>query len=95
MSEFVNSLYRGFINLPVGVSVTLIVASLTALTVAIVLWTGRRDPDLRSNDNVSTAAIRLVGGAFIFVSAFSTSSCGRSQRTLLSRRAANSGPLQA
>ena len=32
MSEFVNSLYRGFINLPVGVSVTLIVASLTALT---------------------------------------------------------------
>jgi hypothetical protein len=74
MSEFVNSLYRGFISLPVGISVTLIVVSLTGLTVAIVLWTGRRDPDLRSNDNVSTAAIRLVGGAFIFVSAFSTSS---------------------
>lgn len=74
MAEFVNSMYRGFISLPVGVSVSLIIASLTALTVAIVVWTGRRDPDLRSNDNVSTAAIRLVGGAFIFVSSFSTAS---------------------
>lgn len=74
MAEFINSTYRGLIGLPVGVSIALIAVSLSALTVAIVMWTGRRDPDVRANDNVSTAAIRLVGGAFIFVSAFSTAS---------------------
>jgi hypothetical protein len=74
MAEIINSIYRGFIGLPVGVSIAVIAVSLSALTVAIVLRTGRRDPELRGNDNVSTAAIRLVGGAFIFVSAFSTAS---------------------
>ena len=74
MAEFINSTYRGLIGLPVGVSIALITVSLSALTVAIGMWTGRRDPDVRANDNVSTAAIRLVGGAFIFVSAFSTAS---------------------
>ena len=33
---------------------------------------GRGEHHLRANDNVATAAIRLIGGAFIFVSAFST-----------------------
>ncbi|MCX7431408.1 MAG: hypothetical protein NTY17_10470, partial [Planctomycetia bacterium] len=72
MAEFVNSLYRGFISLPVGISVSLIVATLTAMTLAIVVWTGRRDLNLRANDNVSSASIRLVGGAFIFLCSFST-----------------------
>lgn len=74
MSAFVSSIYRGFIGMPVGLSIAVIAVSLLALTVAIVMWMGRRDPELRANDNVSTAAIRLVGGAFIFVSAFSTAS---------------------
>ena len=72
MLEFLSSAYSWLIGLPIGASFAVITLPLLAITVSIVLTTRRRANDVRANDNVSTAAIRLVGGAFIFISAFTT-----------------------
>lgn len=64
--------YLFLVELPLPISIAVIVLPLLALTIVLIVLLGRRDQDVRANDNVATAAIRLVGGAFIFVSAFST-----------------------
>lgn len=64
--------YVALIELPLPVSIAVVCLPLLAITVILAARTGRGALDSRANDNVSTAAIRLVGGAFIFVSAFST-----------------------
>ena len=64
--------YLALIELPLPVSIAVVCLPLLAITVILTAWTGRGALDSRANDNVSTAAIRLVGGAFIFVSAFAT-----------------------
>jgi len=64
--------YLALIELPLPVSIAVVCLPLLAITVILTARTGRGALDSRANDNVSTAAIRLVGGAFIFVSAFST-----------------------
>lgn len=66
------TLYLALIELPLPVSIAVVCLPLLAITVIVTMWTGRSALDSRANDNVSTAAIRLVGGAFIFISAFST-----------------------
>lgn len=64
--------YVALIELPLPVSIAVVCLPLLAITVILTRRTGRGALDSRANDNVSTAAIRLVGGAFIFISAFST-----------------------
>ena len=60
------------LDLPLLASIAVIVLPLLLISVALVVLTGRRPSDVRANDNVATSAIRIVGGAFIFVTAFST-----------------------
>gem|GEM_PF-1620099 len=64
--------YLALIELPLLVSIAVVCMPLLVITVVLTVRTGRRALDSRADDNVSTAAIRLVGGAFIFISAFST-----------------------
>lgn len=66
------ALYTSLLNLPLLTSIAIVLVPLLILTVVLVLTLGRRPFDVRANDNVATAAMRLVGGAFIFVAAFST-----------------------
>ena len=58
--------------MPLAAAILLILVPLLALTIILVIATGRADHQVRANDNVATAAIRLIGGAFIFMSAFAT-----------------------
>ncbi|CAB4970235.1 unannotated protein [freshwater metagenome] len=65
-------MYTNFVEMPLVVAVLLILVPLLALTIILVTASGRADHQVRANDNVATAAIRLIGGAFIFMSAFAT-----------------------
>jgi hypothetical protein len=65
-------MYMTFVEMPLVAAVLVIVVPLLALTIILVAALGGADHQLRANDNVATAAIRLIGGAFIFMSAFAT-----------------------
>ena len=58
--------------MPLVVANLLILVPLLALTIILVMAVGRGDYQFRDNDNVATTAIRLIGGAFIFLSVFAT-----------------------
>ena len=64
--------YTTFVELPLTVSIPILIVPLLALTVILVMAVDRGDYHLRDNDNVATTAMRLIGGAFIFMSAFVT-----------------------
>ena len=66
------SAYGVLLGIPLWACIAVLVLPLLALTIALVVITSRRSTDVRANDQVATSAIRLVGGAFIFVSAFAT-----------------------
>lgn len=65
-------MYATFVEMPLAAAILLILLPLLALTIILVVTMGRTDHEVRANDNVATAAIRLIGGSFIFVSAFAT-----------------------
>ena len=66
------TIYASFVEMTLVVAILLILVPLLALTIILVMAVDRGDYHLRDNDNVATTAIRLIGGAFIFMSAFAT-----------------------
>ncbi|MBU6311773.1 MAG: DUF4239 domain-containing protein [Actinomycetales bacterium] len=53
------------------VLIVLVVVVAFAITVPITVWTLTKERTDRSNDNVSTAGIRFIGGVFVLISSFS------------------------
>lgn len=66
------TIYASFVEMTLVVAILLILVPLLALTIILVMAVDRGDYHLRDNDNVATTAMRLIGGAFIFMSAFAT-----------------------
>ena len=51
--------------------IVLVVVASFAVVVPITLWVLKKDRTDRSNDNVSTAGIRFIGGVFVLIGSFS------------------------
>lgn len=66
------TIYTSFVEMPLVVAILIITVPLLAVTIILVTASGRADHQVRANDNVATTAMRLIGGAFIFMSAFAT-----------------------
>lgn len=56
---------------PPTVLIILVVVLAFAITVPITVWTLTKERTDRSNDNVSTAGIRFIGGVFVLIASFS------------------------
>jgi len=57
--------------MPLWLEFVIVAVVFSAATIFLVRFTGGQDHSSRSNDNVATAVIRFVGGAFVFIGAFS------------------------
>jgi hypothetical protein len=65
------TLYEQFLSLPLWVELLWIAIPVFAITVGLTLFSLRKDPTLRGDDNVATAGLQFVGAAFIFIGSFS------------------------